>query len=709
MTRKNERAVMRVVIATGISSVVTQLFTIREFLTQFQGNEFVIALILFSWLILGGIGTVLARLITRRLWRATAAGLGWLSLCLSALPALQILAIRGLRDVVFIHGTSVGFYPILAFTFFTVTPYSLLLGFVLPYSLFVLKDKDPDYSGARIYITDNIGDVTGGALFSFVLVYLVSPLMAIFIAHLPLLAATYLLFPPDLRNRFSVLLGTGLALIVLLGGIFLEPLSLAPSEGRLVHYRESRYGRIAVHQDREQFTLFEDGVPVFSSQNLNMAEETIHYPLAQLPETRHILLISAEGGMLEEIKKYKPQTVDYLEIDPEVTSVQFQFGLIKTIPGLNVVHEDGRAYLSNSDKRYNAIIVNLPEPGTFQINRFFTDQFFKLARSHLFPEGVLSFSMQGFDNYLAEPQRQKLSSLYNTAADHFEHILLLPGQKIFFLCRGLPINTDIPARLDEKGIPTQYIKGYYYGNLTKERIDRLNALMDPSTPKNRDDSPQLMRLMFSQWFAKFSTSPVGFITALAVFCLIYLFRITMEEFVLFSTGCMTMGSEILVIFAFQIFFGYIYLQIGLIVTVFLAGLLPGAWFGDRLRSRGKTILVLTDGVLIFLMALMILALSHGDRLTSTSFLIFGFAVSLACGCQFPVALHLRGGDHPAATRAFSADLIGAACGTLVTSVVLIPYFGIIWATVGLIGLKLASLVVIGLCHEKNKQTRFSVL
>jgi O-antigen/teichoic acid export membrane protein len=66
-----------------------------------------------------------------------------------------------------------------------------------------------------------------------------------------------------------------------------------------------------------------------------------------------------------------------------------------------------------------------------------------------------------------------------------------------------------------------------------------------------------------------------------------------------------------------------------------------------------------------------------------------------------VALWLRGGDAPAATRAFSADLIGAACGTLVTNVVLIPYCGIIWAAAGLIGLKLCSLIVIFASHEKN--------
>ena len=107
MKRKNERAITRVVIATGISSVVTQLLIIREFLAQFQGNEFIIALILFNWLVLGGIGTILARWATRNSRKATANRLGWLSLILAAMPAVQILIIRQFRDVFFMHGSSV--------------------------------------------------------------------------------------------------------------------------------------------------------------------------------------------------------------------------------------------------------------------------------------------------------------------------------------------------------------------------------------------------------------------------------------------------------------------------------------------------------------------------------------------------------------------------------------------------------------------------
>jgi spermidine synthase len=120
LKKTSERAITRVVIATGISSVVTQLLIIREFLAQFQGNEFVIALVLFNWLFLGGAGTIAAHWITQRIWRPTVGRLGWISLFLAGLSAVQILAVRELRDVFFIHGASVGFYPTLVYTFLTI-------------------------------------------------------------------------------------------------------------------------------------------------------------------------------------------------------------------------------------------------------------------------------------------------------------------------------------------------------------------------------------------------------------------------------------------------------------------------------------------------------------------------------------------------------------------------------------------------------------
>ena len=96
------------------------------------------------------------------------------------------------------------------------------------------------------------------------------------------------------------------------------------------------------------------------------------------------------------------------------------------------------------------------------------------------------------------------------------------------------------------------------------------------------------------------------------------------------------------------------------------------------------------------------AFQIGDRIPSGSFLLFGFLVSFICGCQFPAALYLTGESGLAAADAFSADLIGAAYGALVVSVVLIPFIGVNGAIAVLIGLKLTSVIVMGIFREKTQ-------
>jgi spermidine synthase len=701
--KRSERAVISVIITTGISSVVTQLLTIREFMAQFNGNELVIALVLFIWLLLGGMGTAIARMVPeRRYFPATSFRLGWISLFLAALPVLQILAIRQLRDMVFIPGSSVGFYPTLGFSLMTLLPYGMLLGFALPYSLLVLRKEQSDYSGARVYIWDNMGDVAGGALFSFLLVQCFTPMQSLFFANLSLLFACGYLLCSCHRHRISCIAGVGSVLVVLLAGLFLELPSLSPATGDLAYYRETKYGRIEIHRHGDQLTLFSDGVPMFSNQNVRRAEEGIHYALSQVNDPESVLIISSQGGMMEELRKYQLERVDYLEIDSHASDVQFRFGLLNKFQGLNVIHRDGRVFLRDSKKKYDAIIMNLPEPDTFQMNRFFTDRFFELARSRLSQGGVLGFSVDGFENYLAEPQRQKLSSIYNTVSGYFDHVLMIPGGEIYFICSTLPLDSDIPTLLKRKSIPTQYVSNYYSGNITQERIRTLNTLVDVTTPINRDVTPRLIRIMFTQWFFKFSTSPFWFVVVISGLGLVYLTRINRVQYVLFSTGCTTMGSEVLVIFAFQIFFGYVYLQIGLIVTVFLAGLLPGAYFSRKFSSHGRLVMIVTDGLLVGMMLVFIGAIHFmGDCLPVLFFLFFGFAISFFCGCQFPAALSVGGEESHAAVGAFSADLVGAAFGIVLVSIFLIPYLGLFWAAFGLALLKMTSLIMLGSYHEKN--------
>ncbi len=692
-----DRQIQYVVIATGIGSVVTQLLTIREFLSQLNGNEFVIALILFNWLFLGGLGTLLARPMGKH---ASVRKFYWISIALVILAPAQLMAIRQVHDLVFIPGSSIGFYPTFAYTFFSIAPYSLLLGFTLPYSLIVIRNHIAAYPGIRIYIFDNIGDIGGGALFSFALVYFTTPFQAVFIAHLPLLFTLLRLYASAYDAKILPVFGTIIGLTALFSAMFFEIPALKPRAGELSFYQETPYGRIEIIKDREQYTLFQNGQPVFSSQDFTAAEETVHYPLSQIHSVRRVLMISAESLMMSEVKKYHPKAIDYVEIDPAITDVEFRFGLLEKFPEMHVIHQDGRRYLTDTDQRYDAIILNLPEPDTFQVNRFFTDRFFSIAHQHLTNGGILSFSVKGFDNYISDNELQKISSIYRTTREVFPHVQLIPGTRIFFLCSDKPVQTDIPRLLETKNIPTTYISGYFYGNITPERIRRLNQELLPGAPVNTDFSPRLVKILMDEWFSIFSTSPALFVLILCLINVAYFLFISKEEFVLYTTGCFTMGAEILVIFAFQIFFGYIYMQIGLIVTVFLAGLLPGALYGEHLRERGKQILIFTDLAMMALMLVFMGSIAFfGSYLPGTAFLFFGFAVSAVCGCQFPVALHLQGGGKPAAVKVFSADLIGAAFGTLLTSILFIPFVGILWSAVGLILIKLISFIILEVNHE----------
>lgn len=669
---------------------------VREFLALFSGNEFLIAMVLFNWLMAGGLGS-LAFLLTRKDpddrfdLNIT---LGRLSLWLCFLSVAQVFIIRLARGYFFIIGSSPGFYATFIFSFLTLLPYAFLVGFALPFSLQAVRAHDSDFPGGWIYLTDNLGDVLGGALFSFVLVQILPPVFALSTAAIPLFAAACFLLKRSLFPLSFVLISATLA--VLIAGPFFETESLSPPTGQLVQYNETRYGRLTVVKNGNEFNLFQDSEPVVSSYDPVTAEESTHYALSQIEKPRSVLLVSIKSGSLPEIYKYHPSSVDYVEIDPRVPLTLEHLGLIQSRPGLSFINEDARAYLSRTTTLYDAILVNLPEPTTFQVNRFYTREWFELIARHLHPGGVLSFSVNGFDSYL-DPHRQRIvSSLVNSASHAFGHILTLPGRQIYVLCSGSPLNPDIPSLLEQKHIDTQYIKDFFHGDVSPMRMTYLSSAILPEAPINTDTHPRLMVLMLSSWFYKYQTSPWLFAGILSVFLICYLPRLTRQEFLLFTTGWVTMGSELLVIFSFQIFFGYIYYQIGIIVTVFLAGLLPGAYLGTRTRlsPQSNRWLKVSDGVIIGLLLMFAgCIMVPAIRNHSLFYLMFGSLASFVCGFQFPQVLVSGKDRQSTAGRAFGADLMGAAYGVLVTSMVLIPFLGLVQSTLMLAGIKCLSLSV----------------
>ena len=687
------RLIIWAIIGTGISSIAVQLITIREFLSQFHGNEITISLVLFSWLLLTGFGSLAAKPVKRSSLTLFALITIWMAIW----PLIQIILIRELRETIFIHGVSQGFHQIFLYIMVATTPYCLMVGFILPHSLKVLHDNDYPFTSGELYLTDNIGDICGGILFSFILVYWVNPFKTIAITSgLMIMVGLTLLFA---ARRYYILVPAVLAVFFFylfsLNSHF-ETSTLSKQYGDIVEYVESPYGRIVITKEGPQHTFWESGAPLYSDANIINSEEKIHYPLSQLERVSYVLLLSGGlGETIGEVGKYNPLHIDYVELDPYLTEAAEELGVIKMRPFLSIKNTDGRSYIRKTDKKYDAIIIDLPDPDTFQINRFFTSEFFALTKEILSEGGVLSFGLKYSPNYISEVRKKKLSIIYNTARSHFENVLVLPGGEAYFLCRDGRLWTDIPARLESKSIQTAYVQGFYYGNVTKERIDKLQGILDENEYINSDFEPRVMNVIFQEWFMKHGTSPKVFFLILLGLTLLYFIFMRKEEYILFSTGLATMGVEMLVVFTFQVMYGYIYLKIGAIVTVFLLGLLPGAMVGNLHKERNMGRLIMSEIIFLgLLLTFFVWVKFFRGELSQFYFLAYCFVFSFFCGFQFPVAANIIGERQSPAAGCLAADLTGAAVGTVATGTLLIPLWGIQSAIIFLILIKISSNMVL---------------
>ena len=696
MRINNTFLLKQIVLFTGISSIVTQLLTIRESYAQFHGNVYVIAMIFFVWLISGAMGTWIAKFCPKKF--LTKNILGFLCLLISILPAFQILAIRIFRNIFFIPGSEIGFYGIFVFVSTSICLYATLIGFTLPYTFFVFKVQAPHIRAANIYIYDNIGDALGGLLFSFLLVTLCSPLITTSIVNLPLLLlGGLLIIRPVKLIKFIVFL---FALILLFLPVCWQRYSLDSFQGTMVNYTESYYGRIQIFKTNGRFLMIEDGVPKTNERNIVFEESIVHYGLSQLDSVKNVLTVSANSGILSEVKKYNPQIIENIEIDAKKSYLEQKYGFIKPFKQVKMVQADARKYIQETNNKYDAIILNLPEPDTFQVNRFFTKEFFQKAIKKLSSNGVLIFSIEGFDSYISKTLKQQISSIYNTALAVFSHVKIFPGDRVIFVCSNKHVHMDIPELLSKKKIETQYIQYYYHGDISKQRIKYTIDQLDKSAKVNQDYIPTLVRMTVENWLSIFDTNLSLFILIIIVLCFLCIINFQSSEFVLFSSGMTVMGFEIMLIFLFQMIFGDVYYQVCWIVTFFLIGLIPGAFFSNywitkyKIDSKAKkNILLICDIFMILMIFFFILALKiFQNQLNLFFFLIYGFLLSMICGFQFPVALSTKPNKASFITKFFAADILGAAFGILIVSIIGIPFYGIFWTAFGMALIKFLSSV-----------------
>ncbi len=719
--QQNGRILVLVAVgALGVSCVMTQLALMRELLAAFSGNEMVFGIVLGLWLLLMGIGTWLGR-VSERI-RAQLSILAILQILVAVLPLLQVFLLRALRNLVFIRGAAVGAGQTMAGVSFLLLPYCLPAGFALTLSCSILARREGSAGIGRAYVADSIGSIIGGIVFSFVLVRFLdhsSILLWPAFLNLGVACATGFLCGRRSLSLLASVLGAGLLALMVFADLDGISTGLQYPRQRIVARANSPYGKLVITESDGQFDFFENGLPAISTRDDQHVEEVVHYAMSQRPDARKVLLVSGGiSGTAREILKYNVARVDYVELDPAI----LEFGR-KYLPEnladsrIRIINGDGRLFIKKTLDKYDVVIIDVPAPSTALLNRFYTVEFLADVKRALVSDGVVSFSLGRYENYVSREMTRILSSARLSSNQSFRNILAIPGSRIFFLASDGPLFSDIAARIEQRGIKTRLVNHHYLdAMMTPDRMADLAHAAAQPVPLNQNFSPVLYYYYLRHWMSQFDFSFGPLQAALLLLLGFYIARLRGSALVLFASGFAASALEVVLLLAFQVLCGSVYHQVGIIVTVFMIGLALGALAANRLFNPvgdGGSVLVspstqentgLRDPVservlpvhrmILALLAcaltayaiLLPLLLPWLNRMGGSDASLLALKVLISVltlvlafvvGMQFPLANRVEfDGTGAGASKLYAADFVGASLGALLACTFLIPLLGV---------------------------------
>ena len=715
-------SVLLAVGALGISCVMTQLALMRELLGAFSGNELVLGVVLGNWLLLMGLGTWLGRSADklRKPWYVLVV----LQTLVALLPPLQVFLLRILRNLIFVRGATVGVTETVISSFVLLLPYCLVAGYALTLACSLLAREEGAPGIGRVYAADSIGSIIGGVLFCFVLVPLLDH-----IALLVLPAALNLAAAVQVRNTagqrsFPVPLAKPVRweihVLTLLAGMAISIWLLFKADAfstsiqfhgqHVLSCANSPYGRLVVTESSGQINFIENGIPLTSTRDDQHVEETVHYAMAQRPESRTVLLVGGGiSGTAKEILKYRVNRVDYVELDPLILELGREHLPDNLADArIRVINTDGRRFIRQTREKYDVVIVDVPEPSTAQLNRFFTVEFLAEVKRALSPGGVMSFALGHYENYVSPELARLLASANRSLKQSFPNVLVIPGGQVFFLASDGPLSGDLASRFEQQGIKTKLMTRHYLdAMLTADRMADMQRAVAQRAALNRDLSPMLYFYHLRHWMSQFQLGFGIFQALLLVFLGVYLIRLRGAAVAVFASGFAASALEIVLLLVFQVLCGSVYYQLGIIVTVFMAGLALGALLANRCLSGrdalprvladrqvgptmrmdngGKSLALLAFAIAGYAVLLVFLfpLLNHlGDLNASRWFVqaavaLLTLILAALVGAQFPLANRLEfDGTAAGASRLYTADFVGAFLGALLASTLLIPLLGV---------------------------------
>ena len=743
------RAIVALVVAIGLFAQVAQIVMFREMLAACRGTEVFFGVVLAAGLLWTALGSavagLLARQAARRLdeaWPARAWASAAALFSLNGILLVGQIAIARHRSTAWGGAAELTFIEAAATALHATGPVAFISG--VEFVLALNAARAGDFS--RLYQADAWGATLGGVLFTFALVGLVDP-----VTLGPALTAALclLVFAAGARRWMPA----GVAL----GAVAAVAVAVAGLDGRLhdarwrAHYpgfnlratQDSPYGQLAVleHPSVEQYSLYVDGglVETLPPPDAEPTDERnlALFAVAQHPAPKRVLLVGRSLGRLPAaLLDCGLEHLDALELDPSLSALARRFSRVQADDERLQVHfADGRRFIKeHRGAGYDIILLQLPDPLSAFVNRFYTVEFFREAKAALADGGVLITSVTAAANYAGETVGRLSASILRTLLEVFPDVLVAPGESHTFVAAAEPgvvslEPTVLGRRAAARGLiaggmePDErqlYARALFENLIATSQVAALRqSLEEIPAPVNTDARPIAHQLALLVWNQIVSSSTdaqdpglrggtnalfraaLGFrfahglvLPALVLAPGLLLFVVARRRsraargaggygllIVAAVTGLFGMAAEIVLIYAFQSTYGYAYGQVGALVAAFMVGLATGARFGGRWARRPRVVFAIVAAMAFYCLALPPtlsgLAAVGFPALVHAAFFFLVFLAGFLDGATFPPLVHelRRLGFQRPGGWVYAADLAGSGVGALATGALLVPVIG----------------------------------
>jgi spermidine synthase len=672
----------------GFSSLFTQVFLLRECFTILNGNELVIGIVLANWVLLTGAGAWLGRFFGKM--KGKIPFLLFLQFLFSLLPLLMLLKLDLWKAVSIPAGSMPGLDTIIGSTFLIQLPFCLLNGFLFIVFVHLLAEITRTNASARSYAIESVGGMMAGLLVNIFLFTSSSPFFSLrILLVMNLLVCLLAAFMSGIRP-VRVIMGP-VYLLFMIVPFFADletwSLDLLYPGQKIISHHATPYGNVDVTMNAGQINYYENGLLLFSSGNEIFNEECVHFAMVQNLHPEKVMLISGGiSGTIKEILKYHPVRIDYIELDPGLITAGKRYSKNLDNPAIRVIQGDARRFVRTANEKYDVVLINLPEPSTLLLNRYYSLEFLRELRPILAAGAVVSVSLPSTADYVSKTAVKTNSILYHTIRLVFPHVIILPGQRNYFLASDSTLSTKINSLTAKRGISNKYVNAFYLDeNSLKDRSEYVMSQLEKTPDTNGDFRPLAFFMQIQYWISMFRWNMLVYGIVILALILLIFFSLNRISLGLFTGGFTASSIEILILISFQIIYGYIFLVTGMIITLFMAGLAAGAFSYRRIYDKPSVKKYIHLQVTLALFSLgfpfIILAMNLPGipvPLVHAIFILLTLIVSFITGLLFSMASAIGGKNiTTSAASNYSADLFGSAIGAIVTTIILLPLLGLV--------------------------------